>query len=60
MLKVQSIVNDPVNLTAIIRFTEVFDDHPPDQRGDEAANTGYPDPGRGAERDQVVGQSRSR
>jgi hypothetical protein len=28
MLKLQSIVNDPINLTAIIRFTEVFDDYP--------------------------------
>jgi hypothetical protein len=28
MPKLQSIVNDPINLTAIICFTEVFDDHP--------------------------------
>lgn len=28
MLKLQSIVNDPINRIAVIRFTEVFDDHP--------------------------------
>ena len=28
MLKLQSIINDPLNRVAIIRFTEVFDDHP--------------------------------
>lgn len=28
MLKVQSISNDPLNRTAVIRFSEVFDDHP--------------------------------
>jgi hypothetical protein len=28
MLKLQSIINDPLNRVAIIRFTELFDDHP--------------------------------
>jgi hypothetical protein len=28
MLKLQSIVNDPINRIAVIRFTEVFDEHP--------------------------------
>lgn len=28
MLKLQSISNDPLNRIAVIRFSEVFDDHP--------------------------------
>jgi hypothetical protein len=28
MLKLQSIINDPLNRVAIIRFTELFDDKP--------------------------------
>jgi hypothetical protein len=28
MLKLQSITNDPLNRVAVVRFTELFDDHP--------------------------------
>lgn len=28
MLKLQSITNDPLNRIAMVRFTEVFDEHP--------------------------------
>ena len=57
MLKLQSITNDPLNRIAMVRFTEVFDEHPQISVAMRLPTLDTQNSSRGARRDQGVCQN---